>query len=457
MWAPRLIRDIICKDGMECVNLEFALLDTYLERADAIKSLFDTKLAEWQMDNVTLYSTDDKAKALSNADFVIVAISTGRLETMQYDLQIPENYGIYHTVGDTSGPGGWSRALRNIPVIHDYAQMIKELAPNAFVLNLTNPMGALTKVLTNELGRRRVVGLCHALFECYEIFQAIFNLESERDIKVRFGGLNHFFWILDFAIKGEDGYKLLREKQQGRNFAELIDEVHRDAMGWSSDKWVTGELFKHYGYLPYIGDRHICEFFNCYITNKAVMEEFKLVRTTIEEREKMYLDAAENIRRWTNGEQADEELTRIPSREGVADIIRAVTFDEGYMDVMNMVNVGQVADLPMGAVVETMGYVDAGGFTPLAMGTMPEPLAGLILQHAKVQLATVEAGLDGNLDDAIIALAADPVCSHLSIGDIRKMGLEMLKANRQYLPQFDYMNGLLHQNNIPVPVLTSRL
>jgi alpha-galactosidase len=419
------------------VRLDFALLDTDAPRAQAIQALFAAKLREWRVRRVRLRAVQDAPRALAGADVVIIAISTGRLEAMRHDLAIPEKYGIYHTVGDTAGPGGWSRALRNIPVFRRYSRLIRRYAPEACVLNYTNPMGALTKVLADEIGGHRVVGLCHGLFECYDVLRAIFDLPREEDIQVRFGGVNHFFWILDFRVRGAAGYPLLRARLRGRNLAELVKEKHTDAMGWSSDKRLTGELFRQYGYLPYVGDRHTCEFFGDYITSRAQMKRLKLVRTTIEEREQGYAAAALRIAQWTQGRKADwGPLKRKPSRETAADIIKAVAFNEGFCDVTNLANVGQIDNLPRGAVVETLGYVNAAGFAPLTAGPLPEPLRTLVAPHAEVQLQTVRAGLAGDLDEALRALAADPVCAHLPAGAIRRLGRELLEANRRHLPQF---------------------
>lgn len=434
-WAPGIIRDIIFKKGMEKTDLEFALLDVDAGRAGAIKRLFDVNLAEWKVDRVVLNATTDSREALKGADFVIIAISTGRLPAMRHDLEIPEKYGIYHTVGDTSGPGGWSRALRNIPVFKAYAELIRELCPDAFVLNYTNPMGALTKVLADELEPSKVVGLCHALFECYDVLKAIFSLKSEKEITVRFGGLNHFFWILDMKINGEDGYALLDEKLDGRNFAELVSRVHKDGMGFSSDKWLCGELYRNYGYLPYVGDRHTCEFFNCYITSKELMERFKLVRTSIADREKIYEDAGKAIELMTEGKQA---FPKEPSRETAADIMKAIIFNEEFIDVVNVPNTGQIENLPRGAVVETMGCVDGRGFAPLTTGPLPESIRALCLPHAEVQLRTVKAGLSGDLEDALETLVADPICAHMTASEVEKMGLELLAANKEWLPQFTF-------------------
>lgn len=454
-WAPRLIRDIVFQQELKQAELEIALLDPNVGRARAIKRLFDVLLEKWRIGRVQVYATQDAKRALRGADFVLITISTGGLEAMRQDLEIPERYGIYHTVGDTVGPGGWARALRNIPVFQAYAQQIKELAPNAYVLNYTNPMGALTKVLSDELGHSRVVGLCHGMFETYEMLKDVLGVKDERELKLNFGGLNHFFWVLDVTVGGKagcglpqpgapgrlvtraardtDGYELLRRRLRGRTLVELFDRMTTDQHGWSSRGRLASELFEQYGYLSYIADRHICEFFGSYITSKAMMDRFKLVRTSIGERAASYSRAANWIEDLTAGRG---RLETKPSRETAADIMAAITFDRGFADVVNMANIGQIPNLPMGAVVETMGYVDAGGARPLTVGPFPEQLRALCAPHAEVQLRTVKAGLSGDLEEALMALVADPVCATLTASDVKKMGRELLKANKQYLPQF---------------------
>ena len=431
-WGPQLIRDIVFKPQMEQAELHIVLLDTHAGRARAMKRLFDVQLERWKVDRVRISASQNAETALKGADFVLIAISTGGLDAMQHDLAIPERYGIYHTVGDTVGPGGWSRAMRNIPVFQAYARQIKQLAPNAYVLNYTNPLAALTKVLADELGHSRVIGLCHGLFETYAMLRDVFGVQHERDIKVNFGGLNHFFWVLSFTVNGQDGYPLLRRKLRGGSLIDLFDRLSTDAHGWSSRGRLASELFQQYGYLTYIADRHTCELFASYITDPDTMKRYRLVRTSIEDRRQGYARAAQAIEDWTEGRR---ELDRTPSRETAADIMAAIIFDHGFTDVVNMTNVGQIANLPLGAVVETMGYVDAGGARPLTVGPLPEQIRALCAPHAEVQLRTVAAALSGDLDQALLALVADPGCAHLPASDVKKMGLELLRANERYLPQ----------------------
>ncbi|MCJ7752276.1 MAG: hypothetical protein MUQ65_14520 [Armatimonadetes bacterium] len=429
-WAPTLLRDIVMKKGMDRVDLTIYLLDLSLTRARAIKRLADTCFKQWGVTHARVVASTQADTALKGADFVILAISTGRLEAMRHDLDIPERYGVYHTVGDTAGPGGWARSIRNIPVFRDYARQIKRLAPKAYVLNYTNPMGTLTKVLADELGWSRVVGLCHSVFENYAVLQLILGLDREEDLSLRFGGLNHFFWVLDFSVRGEDGYPLLRKKLGRKPLSSAIARATKDAHGWLSGKHLASSLYEAYGYLPYLGDRHICEFFSSYMTRPELLEAFGIKRTSIADREDSYERADEEIRDWTSGKKV---LDPTPSRETAADIMTAILFDRPFTDAVNMVNHGQIPNLPLGAVVETPGYVDGNGFVPLVVGPIPDQPAEVTRPHAEVQLRTVAAALAGDLEAALAALRSDPICAHLPPRDVRKMGLELLEAHREFV------------------------
>ncbi len=429
-WSPNLINDFIMTKGLE--EAEYVILDTN-EKLGTKMTELGNRLARKRGLGCEFYYTDDQESAFSNADYIIITISTGGLDAMAYDLEIPEEYGIYQTVGDTVGPGGWARGLRNIPVFVETAKNIQKLAPEAVVLNYTNPMGTLTKVFY-EVSNLKVVGLCHGLFEVYSVLMKLFGLESEEQIKVRFGGLNHFFWITDLRINGEDGYTLLRKKIGNRSFSDVVLEQYVDGAGFHSNKQVCSELYDHYGYLPYVGDRHICEFLPCYLTRDVNnLERYQLERTTIKDRREKRQKALEKLDAYLQGQM---ELPNERSRETAADIIAAMESDRDFIDVVNLPNYGQISNLPYGTIVETLGVVNRVGFTPLGIGNLPIQLLNLVMPHAINQNLIVEASLEGDLEKALYALYQDPLCSHLTPHDIKEMGMRLLYAHRNFLPQF---------------------
>lgn len=431
-WCPTLIRDFLAREEFE--SADFRLLDVDLDAAKLIAAIGRRCARDWSL-GATFLPTASPARALDGADVVVITISTGGLDAMKHDLAIPERYGIFHTVGDTVGPGGWARGLRNIPVFMKLARQFSRYCPKAAILNYTNPMSVLTRFLTFATNQS-VVGLCHGLFECYAYLMQIFDLDREEDIRARYAGINHFFWILDFSIKGRPGYPALRRKMRGgKTLDDLIKSTVVDEAGYASARrLVASELFDTYGYLPYFGDRHTAEFLPRYLApTPDRLAPYGLVRTAIAERRAMRRAAKTAARRLAAGKV---KVDRTPSRETAADIARAILAGREFIDVMNLPNVGQVSNLPPGAVLETPGIVTASGFSPVACGKMPPALVNLVMPHVANQALIVEAGLAGDWNKAYQALVGDPLCSHLSIPKIKEMGHKLLQAHRQYLPQF---------------------
>lgn len=428
-WSPRLLNDMMLKEGLG--EADYYLLDIDIKAAERVAKLC-AKMAKKRKLGCKFTPTSDETLAFENASSIIITISTGGLDAMSHDLAIPEKYQIYQTVGDTVGPGGWSRALRNIPVFARWAKKINKLAPDAWVLNYTNPMSSLTKTLCDLLDQP-VVGLCHGLYEVYRVLQQVFELESEDEIKTRFGGVNHFFWLLDMSIRGRDGYAMLRERLRGRNFSELVAEAYVDEAGFSSRYKLAGELLNQIGYLPYLGDRHTSEFIPGYLNiDEGRLTDFNLKRTTIEERRERAAKRANEIEDMIAGKKPTPEKA---SRETAADIT-AIRIHGGEMiDVINTPNRGQIANLPFGSVVETLGVVNSVGFTPLSVGELPCQIHALTLPHAINQDMLVEASFEGDKEKAMQALLADPLCSHLPKCRTREMGEELLKANARILPK----------------------
>jgi alpha-galactosidase/6-phospho-beta-glucosidase family protein len=426
-WCPHLLSDLIQTPELE--GSEVVLLDLNLAAAKEMKAMADRLCAD-NNKNFHFTATNNEDTAFKDADFVVITISTGGLEMMRHDLKIPERYGIWQTVGDSVGPGGWSRLLRNVPVFEKMARKIEKLSPRAVILNYTNPMAGLTSVLAQTTSLR-TVGLCHGLFSTYDLIKKLLQVE-EKDISVRFGGINHFFWLLDFKVKGEDGYPLLMEKLRGISLNEALDRAPRDTPR-PHDFFLCEELLRQYGMLTYIEDRHTCEYFPGYLTDPAMIKRFKLVRTTVEERKKMLGKNRKYALKLASGEE--KILPR--SRETAMDIIKAFVTNTPFVDVVNLPNIGQIDNLPRGAVVETLGLVDSSGFAPIGIGSMPEPLRTLLETHCQIQKMTLEAALTGNKELALKALMLDPLCAKLAPSDIRKMGLELMEATSGYLPQFN--------------------
>ncbi|MFH1085198.1 MAG: hypothetical protein V1772_05505, partial [Chloroflexota bacterium] len=280
-WCPRLLSDLMQTEELEGAHI--VLLDPNLAAAREVEAAAVTMAARLGR-RVTFEATADEAAALAGAAFCLITISTGGLPAMAHDLAIPERYGIYQTVGDTVGPGGWARALRNVPVFVHLGQAIARRAPRAVVLNYTNPLACLTGALCQTTSLRNV-GLCHGVFSDYAVLERLFGV-AERDLAVRFGGVNHFFWVLDFSVRGQPGYPLLRERLAHESLDEALALGDTDAGGFHSHHALCDALFRAYGHLTYVGDRHTSEFLPGYLTPRPeALARFRLERTSIAQRE----------------------------------------------------------------------------------------------------------------------------------------------------------------------------
>ncbi len=435
-FSPKLINDFLLTPGLEKAHYE--LLDIKLAAAEKIAEL-GRKLNSMRGTECTFNHTDNQKEALRGADFVLITISTGGLDAMQFDLSIPEDYGIYQTVGDTVGPGGWARALRNIPVFVGLAGDIETICPDAFVLNYTNPLSVLTNVFYKTT-KLKATGLCHGMFEVYDRLIDIFNLESRDDVQVNFGGVNHFVWIIDLKIKGEDGFELLHKKLNGgsgqkrRSWPEMLDELYKDKEQVHPLGPLFDMLYERFGILMASEDRHSSEFFPNYLTGDIrKLDRYKLVRTSIEDRRGWMRDKAVELNAYIAGEK---KLPDSFSGEAAAGIISAIVNKKSRIDVVNVPNIGQISNLPRGTIVETLGVTDNIGFRPLCAGELPEPVAGFIMPHAQNQNLIIEAGLEADIDKAMCALYNDPLCAHLDLHDIKEMGLRLIKSQKSMMPPF---------------------
>ena len=430
MWTPTIVKDILLTKKL--AGSTIVLHDINAQALNELYRYCSKMRREFNVD-FKIKKTLDKHAALEAADYVVVTISVGGFDTMQHDLDVPLKYGIYQSVGDTIGPGGLSRALRSIPVFIDFAKTMEQCCPDAWLINYTNPMSTIVRAVTKQT-RVKTIGLCHELFPVLNMLGAIFGDKNWRNIPVTLAGVNHLAWILDFVVDGKRGMADLLEMVRSNKLIEIEGSIKLANKTHRLDKnRVKFELLKLFGALPAVGDRHIVEFFPYFLTDGAkACEAYNIELTTIEIREKRWLQPArEAVRKYNTGKK---KIARTRSKEAIADIITSLATGRLLREVVNLPNRGQIPELPLDAVVETMAMIEKDRVTPLAAGRLPKAVLSLCERMVKIHELTVEAALTGDREKAFEALLLDPLTKDFN--EAGKMLGELLQANKEYLPQF---------------------
>ncbi len=435
-WTPTLFRDIICTEGLE--GSEIVLEDINQKHLDDLHRCCKAILAQLGKTNqFKLGATMNLPTALRGADYVILTITTGGYGAMEHDLKIPYKYGIWQPVGDTVGPGGISRALRNIPVVVGLARAMERYCPNAWLLNITNPMSTLTRSIWRETDIR-CIGLCHELYGTLASLQKLLCCDNWRkEFDCVSVGVNHLPWIIKLRYNGQDAFPVLRKA-----LAEGKAPASAKGPGTALDETLVGSnqvkfaLFDAFGALPAAGDRHIVEFFPYFCTERTRKGAAMGVKlTTIERRREHWTPLwKKDVKDITHGRKQIEAKV---SEEATSKVIAALGGLIEWKDVVNIPNAGQVPGIPNGAVVETMGLITRDHVCGLPAGEVPPGVLTQIERHVTNQEMTVEAALTGDRGLVLQVMLNDPLCG--AIRDFRlmeKMMNELLLANRKWLPQF---------------------
>jgi len=417
-WGPTLVTDIVRTPSLQQATIVLHDID---EPALERMARFAT-LAAATTGMVSVEATTDRAAALRGADFVVVTISTGGFDSMAHDLEVPARHGIEQSVGDTVGPGGISRSLRNVPVLVDIARDVEQLCPDAWLLNITNPMTVLTRAIARETNVR-VVGLCHEVGHLRHDIATACGVRT-RDVEVAISGVNHLPWVTSLSIAGDEGFDALRAaistRPEGERFAR--------------ENALKLDLLDRYGALAGAGDRHVAEFFPWVLTEASNWgKDWGVYLTRIVDRRNMEDWFRSRLDAWLDGR---DELPAEPSGELVAPVIDSLVTGTRRDVPLNLPNQGQAPYLPADVVVETLCTVDRDGVRGRDAVVPPQPCAEWTRRHVAVQELTVEAAVSGDRELVRAAMALDPLCSRLDLASIDAMTGDLLAATAEWLPQF---------------------
>ncbi len=379
---------------------------------------------------------DTIEEALSGADFVVISIMPKTFDEMEIDVHMPERLGIYQSVGDTAGPGGIIRAMRTIPIFAGFAEAIKKYAPDAWVINYTNPMTLCIKTLYHVFPKIKAFGCCHEVFGTQKVLASIakeaLGVEeiSREEIAVNVLGINHFTWFDYASYKGVDLFPIYREYIE-KHFEEGFDEPDNN---WANSTFacahrVKMDLFLRYGLIAAAGDRHLAEFMpgDLYLKNPETVAGWKFGLTTVAWRKDDLRKRLERSARLVSGE---EEIELKPTGEEGIELMKALCGLRRMVSNVNIPNTnGQIANLPRTAVVETNALFERDAIRPVIAGAVPEQVKTLLTPHIENHERVLKAALTCDKELVKEAFLCDPlVAGRATKEQVSELVEDMLRA-----------------------------
>lgn len=440
-WARKLMCDLVLE---ETISGSVALYDIN-EDAAQDNAVIGNKIAmdknaksKWNF-----YVVNSMKEALTGADFVVLSILPNTFEEMHAEVHMPEQIGIYQSVGDTAGFGGYMRAMRTAPIYIEFAKDIKTYCPNAWVINYTNPMTLCTRILYEYFPEIKMFGCCHEVFGAQKVLaKAYAEITGEKEpdrteIKTDVTGINHFTWVTKATCNGVDLFPVfaqIAEKYMEKGFYEGEDHANPDSVGYCGNV-VKFEFFKRYGLIAAAGDRHLAEFVNgqWYLKNAQTAHAKRFNLTSVDWRMEMKDTLYARSKKMVSGE---EEIVVQPSGEEGVRQIKAILGLEDLVTNVNLPNKGQIEGYPMGAVVETNALFSENKVEPIKATPLPDEINAMIIKHVYHHEAFIKALKNKDIDAVKNIIADDPQCGVASFEQVSKVFDEIYEHNKDSLDYY---------------------
>ena len=410
LWAIQFLKDLTLQNKLSAHVVLYDIDRKAAENNKAVANEIFRTNGKADVLSVSVASTLDEG--LKGGDFVIIAIEPGLTEIRKYDLELPEEYGILQSVGDTTGPGGLMRARRAIPLFVDFARAVERNCPDAWVINYTNPMTLCTAALYKGFPKIKALGCCHEVFGTENFIASIIakkegiETPDRRDVMVDVSGLNHFTFVTKALYKGVDYIPYLKEMvKDPATFPDLTEKAKKrvaDGKWFESDHLVALSFLRDFGTLGAAGDRHLAEFVPFFLNSDEEAWRYGFIRTPFSYR-------VEEDKRKKSKVYTDEELVAAPSDEEGVDILLSLFGERTLKTNVNMPNRGQVRYLKEGHIVESNGYISADSIVPIVSTDPSLAVQSMVKRVETEQDLALEAIWNNDMDLLFQAFISDPL------------------------------------------------
>ncbi|MGB0591024.1 MAG: 6-phospho-beta-glucosidase [Myxococcota bacterium] len=388
-YSPELVNGLAGRAGALGLS-EVVLQDPREDRLGPVGA-FCARMVSAMGAPVTVRTTTSLDEALDGADFVVVQIRVGGQQGRHEDIRLGLDRGLIGQ--ETTGVGGFAKALRTIPVVLDIAEQIRERCPDAWLLNFTNPSGMVTEALLRA-GHTRTVGLCNVPIEMHMDIAKVLDRPVE-DVTLDWVGLNHLGWVRRVLVDGRDVLPGLLEDIE----AQVPGPANLPELGYPDG------FLRALGALP-------SSYVRFFYAPDAMLESIQ--SNTLTRAEEVMVLEEELLTIY-----ADPESTALPaalSKRGGAwysrlavEVIQALQGDEPTVHIVNALNGGSLPGVPVDASVEVPCKLSRHGVEPVDSGAVDPALLGLIQAVKAYEQLGIEAALTGDPDAAFKALVAHPL------------------------------------------------
>ncbi len=413
-YTPELIEGFITRIG--CLKVDsLYFMDIDREKMEIVAGLVRRMLSAKGI-GCRLVLTENVEEAIEGADYVLGQIRVGKLDARIQDERIPLKYGLLGQ--ETTGAGGFMKAMRTIPVIMDVVRKMERLAPKAWLINFSNPSGIIAEAVLNN-SDIKMLGLCNGPINMIARARGMVP-EGTKEFDYDFVGLNHLCWITSIYA---DGKEILKEKLKGSIDPAELKNIPNMDYPTELMQAVKGLPIAYLNYY-YERDEQVKKCIDAEKTRGELCKEIE----------------AELLELYKDPEL--KEKPEILSKRGGAlyseaavSLIDAIENDKNEIHVVDVKNSGAFSFMDKDDVVEAKCIVNKNGAAPIKLEQFEDYyIIGLMRAVKAYEKLAVKAGIDGDYPSALAALIMHPL-----IGDYTKAkGVldEMLQVNKEFLPQF---------------------
>jgi 6-phospho-beta-glucosidase len=420
-YTPELIDGFIRRHHELPVS-EYWLVDIEAgkEKLDIVGALAQRMVKKAGI-SMTVHLTTDLDAALKGASFVTTQIRVGQLAARIQDEKIPLRYGVLGQ--ETTGPGGFMKAQRTIPVLLDLCKKMERLCPDAWLINFTNPAGIVTEALAKH-SPVKSIGICSGANSMMRDVAKAYSVDRDA-VDARFIGLNHLIFADRIKVQGQDRTDDFIEKLAqgvGRHNLKNIPDVGLPA------EFIRALRLYPLSYLKYY-----------YLSREMVEHELDELKHS-GTRGEQSLAIEKSLFCLYRDTTLCEKPAALSARGGAlysdtaCSIISSIYNNKRDIHIVNVPNQGATPDLPDTAVIETNAMIDASGAHPLRYGPLPRAVRGLIQSVKAFEELTVEAAVTGDRRTALLALASHPLVPSVAVAEA--ILRDYLHENRDFLPQY---------------------